>query len=64
MNVQITTLDIIHQCYCDGHQFRLLLTILIQYKDNFFKSLLQRLIDGKMVDIVRIANENRTCCEG
>ena len=35
-----------------------------QYDDDvFFKPLLQGLINGKMVDIVRVANEKRTRCE-
>jgi hypothetical protein len=34
-----------------------------QYDDAFFKSQLQGLINRKMVDIVRVANEKRTRCE-
>jgi hypothetical protein len=30
---------------------------------ELFKSLLRRLIDGMMIDIVRVANEKRTRCE-
>ena len=47
----------------DGHQFSSLSTIPNQYDDNFFKSSLQGLINGKMVDIVRVANEKRSRCE-
>ena len=36
--VQITILDIIVRCHCDGHQFRPLLTVPNQYKYDFFKS--------------------------
>ena len=61
--VKISILDIIGRCYRDGHQFRPLLTIPNQYKDDFLKSLLQRLIDGTMVEIVRVANKKRTRCE-
>ena len=63
-DVQISILDIIARCYRHGHQFSPLLTIADQYDDGvFFKSLLQGLINGKMVDIVRVANEKRTRCE-
>jgi hypothetical protein len=62
-DVQVTIMDIIDRCYHDGHQFSPLLTIPNQYDDDFFKSSLQSLINGKMVDIVRVANEERTRCE-
>jgi len=58
-DVQISILDIIARCYRDGHQFSPLLTIADQYDDAFFKSQLEGLINGKMVDIVRVANEKR-----
>ena len=47
----------------DGHQFSPLLTVPNQYTDGFFKSLLQGLINRKMVDIVRVPNKKRTRCE-
>jgi hypothetical protein len=47
----------------DGHQFSSLSTIPNQYDDDFFKSSLQGLINGKMVDIVRVAKEKRSRCE-
>ena len=53
---------IIGRCYRDGHQFSPHLTIPNQYDDDFFKSSLQGLINRKMVDIVRVANEERTRC--
>jgi hypothetical protein len=57
-------MDIIGRCYRDGHQFSPLLTIPNQYNDDvFFKSQLEGLINRKMVDIVRVANEKRTRCE-
>jgi hypothetical protein len=56
-------MDIIGQCYHDGHQFSSLSMIPNQYDDDFFKSSLQGLINGKMVDIVRVANEKRSRCE-
>ena len=59
-DVQISILDIIDRCYCDGHQFSPLMMIPNQYDDDFFKSQLQCLIDGKMVDIARVANKKRT----
>ena len=59
-DVQISILDIIARCYRHGHQFSPLLTIADQYDDAFFKSQLEGLINGKMVDIVRVANEKRT----
>ena len=63
-NVKISILDIINPCYRDGHQFSPLLTIQNQYDDDFFfKSQLEGLINRKMVDIVRVANEKRTRCE-
>jgi hypothetical protein len=59
-NVQISILDIIARCYRDGHQLSPLLTIPNQYEDDFFfKSQLEGLINRKMVDIVRVANEKR-----
>jgi hypothetical protein len=58
-DVQISIMDIIGRCYRDGHQFSTLLTILNQYDDDFFKSSIQGLINRKMVDIVRVANEKR-----
>ena len=62
-DVWIPILDIIARCYRDGHQFSPLMTIADQYEDAFFKSQLEGLINGKMVDIVRVANEKRTRCE-
>ena len=56
-------MDIIECCYRDGHQFSPLMTIPNQYDDAFFKSQLQGLINRKMVDIVRVANEKCTRCE-
>jgi hypothetical protein len=61
--VHFSIMDIIGRCYCDGHQSSPLLTISNQYDDNFFKSLLEGLIKGKMVDIVSVANKKRTRCE-
>ena len=46
-----------------GHQFRPLLTFPNQYDDDFFMSQLEGLINRKMVDIVRVANDERTRCE-
>jgi hypothetical protein len=63
-NVKISILDIIARCYRDGHQLSPLLTIPNQYDDDFFfKSQLEGLINRKMVDIVRVANEKRKSCE-
>jgi hypothetical protein len=63
-DVQISIMDIIGQCYRDGHQFSPLLMIPNQFDDDvFFKSRLEGLINRKMVDIVRVANKKRTHCE-
>jgi len=59
----INALAIIARCYRDGHQFSPLLAIADQYDDAFFKSQLEGLINGKMVDIARVANEKRKRCE-
>jgi hypothetical protein len=61
---KVTILDIIGRCYRDGHQFSPLMTIPNQYDDNFFKSQLQGLINMKMVDIVRVANEKPYALQG
>jgi hypothetical protein len=62
--VKISIFDIIARCYRDGHQLSPLLTIPNQYDDDFFfKSQLEGLINRKMVDIVRVANEKRKRCE-
>ncbi len=62
-DVQVAIMDIIGRCYRDGHQFRPLLTIPNQYNDDFFMSQLEGLINRKMVDIVRVANDEHTRCE-
>jgi len=62
-DVEVVILNVISRCYRDGHQLSPLSTIPNHCSDDFFKSLLQGLINRKMVNIVRAANEKRTRCE-